>query len=531
MHRAGSESSIGQDSDACLDDVDYVRDEIPRTGSPPRAALKRSGSREKLESMLGDQHIRDQLYQKDATQVLEDMIGEATQAKEEIASARTMIPVASKLDMLSELLEIGHSNGPTSPRAGPAAGALSSGCPVKSSNDHPVIHEADPVSVASLRASNSDGQLPRSHSASNLRDDSWHSKGSNGESTGEDDGPASMEEIIAVCINKVCRRRKFGLGNIWIVQGNRLVCAPTYQTVATLSEKLQFFGDRCREITFAPGEGMPGRTWTTVTEQWVVNVQDLTLAEYPRLEIAKACGVQTTFTVPFVVCGVVLAVCEFVVSRQIQHDPAIIQDIKTALSEALQLKVHLGLHPLRATADGRNTGKGGRNGAKIPSPLVAEDPSEKYMRQPLYLRAVSEQWTIPRSEIHLRGTIGEGEEGIVYDAQWRMMPVVAKAIKRHLQGNEYEHEVSVLSHLRHPNLVLFLGACLDDGPLLIVSEFMDGGSLEQYMESRAQAKGGRAPRTHFSEIHRWCVCIGRALAFLHQVRDLRPCARSIQDVG
>jgi hypothetical protein len=43
------------------------------------------------------------------------------------------------------------------------------------------------------------------------------------------------------------------------------------------------------------------------------------------------------------------------------------------------------------------------------------------------LRAVSEQWTIPRHEIQLMGTIGEGEEGVVYKGQWRMMPVVGLA--------------------------------------------------------------------------------------------------------
>ena len=213
--------------------------------------------------------------------------------------------------------------------------------------------------------------------------------------------------------------------------------------------------------------------------------------------------------------------------RKIEHDPLIIQDIKTALSEALQLKVHLGLHPLQAAANGKNTGsKGRRQGAggrwRPASVLSAEDPADKYMRQPLYLRAVSEQWTIQRHEIQLKEPIGEGEEGVVYHGQWRMMPVVAKAIKRHLQGSDYEHEVSVLSHLRHPNLVLFLGSCLDDGPLLIVSEYMEGGSLEQYVESRARAKGGRLPRAHLPEVHRWSICIGRALAFLHQVMSSRP---------
>ena len=44
----------------------------------------------------------------------------------------------------------------------------------------------------------------------------------------------------------------------------------------------------------------------------------------------------------------------------------------------------------------------------------------------LYLRAVSEQWTIERHDIALEKTIGEGEEGVVYKGSWRMMPVVAK---------------------------------------------------------------------------------------------------------
>jgi len=48
------------------------------------------------------------------------------------------------------------------------------------------------------------------------------------------------------------------------------------------------------------------------------------------------------------------------------------------------------------------------------------------MSQPLYLRAVSEQWTIERHDIALEKTIGEGEEGVVYKGSWRMMPVVAK---------------------------------------------------------------------------------------------------------
>ena len=42
------------------------------------------------------------------------------------------------------------------------------------------------------------------------------------------------------------------------------------------------------------------------------------------------------------------------------------------------------------------------------------DAAQKYMNQPLYLRAVSEQWTISRSELLMEGAVGEGSEGIVY---------------------------------------------------------------------------------------------------------------------
>jgi hypothetical protein len=47
---------------------------------------------------------------------------------------------------------------------------------------------------------------------------------------------------------------------------------------------------------------------------------------------------------------------------------------------------------------------------------------------------------------------------VVYRAVWRGLPVVAKTLKADAPGGggvreEFLHEMSVLSHLRHPNLV------------------------------------------------------------------------------
>ena len=57
---------------------------------------------------------------------------------------------------------------------------------------------------------------------------------------------------------------------------------------------------------------------------------------------------------------------------------------------------------------------------------------------------------------------------------------------------------------------------------------MDGGSLEDYMDQKTKLKAGHPYRPRIEEILRWCVCVGRALSFLHQRqpplihRDLKP---------
>lgn len=82
------------------------------------------------------------------------------------------------------------------------------------------------------------------------------------------------------------------------------------------------------------------------------------------------------------------------------------------------------------------------------------------------------------------------------------------------------NEISILSHLRHPNLVLFLGACTEGGKLILLSEFMDGGNLEEFVSQH-----GRVP---FKSMLSWSQDLGQALCFLHNCspkiihRDLKP---------
>mmetsp|Transcript_14681 Transcript_14681/g.29445 ORF Transcript_14681/g.29445 Transcript_14681/m.29445 type:complete len:640 (+) Transcript_14681:259-2178(+) len=155
---------------------------------------------------------------------------------------------------------------------------------------------------------------------------------------------------------------------------------------------------------------------------------------------------------------------------------------------------------------------------------------ESYTSKPLHLRAKTEQWSVERAEVKMGKLLGEGQQGYVLRADWRGMPVVCKVLKNrdsHTDDLDFQNEISVLSHLRHPNLVLFLGACLDGEPKIIVSEFLDGGSLEDMYDKR-KAEKGHGWRPPVKMVHMWALELGRALCFLHNCsppvihRDLKP---------
>lgn len=111
----------------------------------------------------------------------------------------------------------------------------------------------------------------------------------------------------------------------------------------------------------------------------------------------------------------------------------------------------------------------------------------QYNQQPIHVRSRAEQWELSRSEIQLTTKLGEGDGGVIYHAHWRGLDVVAKMLKTEgdrpsamdgaVARADLINEISVLSRLRHPNLVMFLGACTVKEPLIILNEYLSGVSV------------------------------------------------------
>lgn len=109
--------------------------------------------------------------------------------------------------------------------------------------------------------------------------------------------------------------------------------------------------------------------------------------------------------------------------------------------------------------------------------------------------------------------IGEGGYGPVYKAYLDHTPVAVKVLKSDAtQGmKQFQQEVEVLSCIRHPNMVLLLGASPESGCL--VYEYMDNGSLED----RLSRKGGTPPIPWWIRF-KIAAEIATGLLFLHQTK-------------
>ncbi|KAJ9689187.1 hypothetical protein PVL29_014713 [Vitis rotundifolia] len=120
--------------------------------------------------------------------------------------------------------------------------------------------------------------------------------------------------------------------------------------------------------------------------------------------------------------------------------------------------------------------------------------------------------------------IGEGGYGPVYKSYLDHTPVAIKVLHPDAaQGrSQFQQEVEVLSCIRHPNMVLLLGACPEYGCL--VYEYMANGSLDDRLFRR-----GNTPVLPWQLRFRIAAEIGTGLLFLHQTkpeplvhRDLKP---------
>ncbi|KAK9274648.1 hypothetical protein L1049_021899 [Liquidambar formosana] len=158
-----------------------------------------------------------------------------------------------------------------------------------------------------------------------------------------------------------------------------------------------------------------------------------------------------------------------------------------------------------------------------------------------YRRYTKEEIEVATDFFSETKVIGEGGYGKVYKCSLDHTQVAVKVLRSDASNKkeEFLREVDVLSRLRHPHMLLLLGACPENGCL--VYEYMENGSLEEHMF----CQNGKPPLPWFIRF-RIVFEVACGLAFLHSSkpepivhRDLKPgnilldrnCVSKIGDVG
>ena len=57
-----------------------------------------------------------------------------------------------------------------------------------------------------------------------------------------------------------------------------------------------------------------------------------------------------------------------------------------------------------------------------------------------------------------------------------------------MEVDDFLREATVMKHLKHPNLVTLLGVCTREAPFYIITEFMVGGNLLDYLRDTERSR-------------------------------------------
>jgi len=97
-------------------------------------------------------------------------------------------------------------------------------------------------------------------------------------------------------------------------------------------------------------------------------------------------------------------------------------------------------------------------------------------------------WMVSYDEIKLEEIIGNGSFGEVWSGSFRGKKVAVKKCtalsKNHVA--DFLKELNLMCSLRHPNCVLFMGACVDENNLCIIMEYCGKGNLFSILHDVSQ---------------------------------------------
>ena len=127
-------------------------------------------------------------------------------------------------------------------------------------------------------------------------------------------------------------------------------------------------------------------------------------------------------------------------------------------------------------------------------------------------RTLKPCFEVAYDELKFEKEIAQGAFGQIFRGKWRETTVAIKLLKKKLMKEEtikdFLNECYAMESLRHPNIVMFLGACTKFPNLAIILEFCPNKSLWTLLQNKNII-------LHWEDRRRLAIDIAKGMNYLH----------------
>ncbi|HXK41184.1 MAG TPA: PAS domain S-box protein [Candidatus Paceibacterota bacterium] len=143
-----------------------------------------------------------------------------------------------------------------------------------------------------------------------------------------DNTAAALQEIVKI----ICQLTEWQVGEVWMPSSDGSRLMNVFAWSKSDNEQFSEFLKITRNITFAPGVGLPGRVWENNAVEWIKDVRKESQAIFLRVQAAQKAGLSAAAGFPVLAQGKVVAVIVFFMPTPGEKD----EDVVNFVSHLIQ---------------------------------------------------------------------------------------------------------------------------------------------------------------------------------------------------